>query len=602
MTVASPGEPSGHLALQSDADRHDVTEWERAAAAVLRKAHRLSEHDPDELAWKKLSRTTLDGIEVPPLGVPRMLAELTTAGRPSRSGDWDVRVRVTGADGSEAALADLGSGASSLWLALEEGTDPAVLLAGVPLGRTPVVLDVVGDPLPAARALVALVDRLGAVPAAGTNLGGDPLGAAVRGRSGAEVEVLPTLAELARGAGVLAVVVDATAVNDLGASDAQELGYSMAVGAEYLRVLVAAGVPVAEAAGLLEFRYAATDEQFPTIAKLRAARRLWARVLELSGVSATERGQRQHVVTSRPMMSKYDPYVNMLRTTVAAFAAGVGGADAVTVLPFDTPLGRPDAFGRRIARNTSALLLAESHVGAVADPAGGSFSVERLTDDLARAGWAELGRLEEAGGVRAALADGSLHGRIEQVVAVREREVATRRRPLTGLSEFPDLGEELPVREPDPGADEVRRYGASFEALRDDPVEQRVFLATMGSIAKHTARATFATNLLAAGGIAVDVAGATKGVDEVLAAYAGQPVVCLAGTDPAYAEWGAPLVAALRGAGARRVVLAGKPGPSTVEDVDDSCALGLDALAFLTRTRQALRSHRTERHEGEAPA
>ncbi|HQR27993.1 MAG TPA: methylmalonyl-CoA mutase family protein [Nocardioides sp.] len=600
MTVASPGEQSGHLALQSDADRHDVTEWERAAAAVLRKAHRLGESDPDALAWKKLGRTTLDGIEVPPLGVPRMLAELTTAGRPSRSGDWDVRVRVTGADGSEAALADLGSGATSLWLALEEGTDPAGLLDGVPLDRTPVVLDVAGDPLPAARALAALVDRLGVVPAAGTNLGGDPLGAAVRGRAGADVEVLPTLAELARAAGVRAAVVDATAVHDLGASDAQELGYSMAVGAEYLRILAAAGMPVAEAAGLLEFRYAATDEQFLTIAKLRAARRLWARVLELSGVG--ERGQRQHAVTSRPMMSKYDPYVNMLRTTVAAFAAGVGGADAVTVLPFDTPLGRPDAFGRRIAKNTSALLLAESHVGAVADPAGGSFSVERLTDDLARAGWAELGRVEEAGGVRAALADGSLRGRVEEVVAVREREVATRRRPLTGLSEFPDLGEELPVREPAGGGDEVRRYGASFEALRDDPVEQRVFLATMGSVAKHTARATFATNLLAAGGIAVDVAGATKGVDGVLAAYAGQPVVCLAGTDPAYAEWGAPLVAALRGAGARRVVLAGKPGPTTVEGVDDSCALGLDALAFLTRTRQALRSHRTERLEGEAQA
>ena len=145
----------------------------------------------------------------------------------------------------------------------------------------------------------------------------------------------------------------------------------------------------------MEFRYAATDEQFSQIAKLRAARRLWARVLELSEGGAAE--QRQHVVTSRPMMSKYDPYVNMLRTTVAAFAAGVGGADSVTVLPFDSPLGRPETLGRRIARNTSPLLMWESHVAKVADPAGGSYAVEKLTDDLAVAAWEELGRIESDG-------------------------------------------------------------------------------------------------------------------------------------------------------------------------------------------------------------
>src|SRR5690606_41372243 len=109
------------------------------------------------------------------------------------------------------------------------------------------------------------------------------------------------------------------------------------------------------------------------------------------------------------------------RTTVAAFAAGVGGADAVTVLPFDSPLGRSEAFGRRIARNVSHLLIEESHVAQVTDPAGGAYAVERLTDDLAVAGWAELGRIEEAGGAVAALADGSFHSRVEEVVAERDR-------------------------------------------------------------------------------------------------------------------------------------------------------------------------------------
>ncbi len=296
-----------------------------------------------------------------------------------------------------------------------------------------------------------------------------------------------------------------------------------------------AGLDVDRAAALVEFRYAATDEQFTTIAKLRAARRLWARVLELSGASTGSTGageMRQHAVTSRPMMSKYDPWVNMLRTTVAAFAAGVGGADSVTVLPFDSPLGRPDAFGRRIARNTSHLLIDESHVAHVADPAGGSYAVEKLTDDLAVAAWDVFGRIEDGA---------DLDDEIADTVAKREAEIARRKRPITGLTEFPNLAEALPEREP-AGGPEVRRYGASFEALRDRPAAQPVFLATLGSVASHTARATFAANLFAAGGIAVDAAGATDGVEALLAAYDGQPVVCLAGSDPTYAEWGADAV------------------------------------------------------------
>ena len=290
--------------------------------------------------------------------------------------------------------------------------------------------------------------------------------------------------------------------------------------------LTDAGFDLDEAAKIVEFRYAATDEQFTTIAKLRAARRLWGRVLELSGTSVRE--QHQHAVTSRPMMSKYDPWVNMLRTTVAAFAAGVGGADAVTVLPFDSPLGTPDAFGRRIARNTSHLLIDESHVATVADPAGGAYAVEKLTDDLAVAAWELFGRLEE--GL-------DLDAEIAKTVEQRDREIATRKRPLTGLTEFPNLAETLPERVPAPESREVRRYGAAFEALRDDPPAGHVFLATMGTVAAHTARATFAANLLAAGGIAVDVAGPTETADDLVAAYDGQQVVFLAGSDGAYDAW-----------------------------------------------------------------
>jgi methylmalonyl-CoA mutase len=355
-----------------------------------------------------------------------------------------------------------------------------------------------------------------------------------------------------------------------------------------------AGLDVASAAGLLEFRYAATVEQFPTIAKLRAARRLWHQVLVHSGAGDAP-GQRQHAVTSRPMMTKYDPWVNILRGTVAGFAAGVGGAGAVTVLPFDTALGLPDEFSRRNARNTSALLVAESHVARVTDPAGGAYAVERLTDDLARAGWAQLQRIEAEGGVLASVtAEGGLLDRVRsQAVEPRQRQIGKRRRPITGVSEFPNLHETLPQRRPFPdGAPTAERYAADFEAMRDTPPATPVFLATMGTVAQHTARASFASNLLAAGGVDTVVAGPTDGVDGLVAAYRENPlpVACLAGTDAAYAEWGAAAARALREAGARRVILAGRPGERTVpaDRVDDSCATGVDASAFLGRVREEL--------------
>jgi methylmalonyl-CoA mutase len=299
-------------------------------------------------------------------------------------------------------------------------------------------------------------------------------------------------------------------------------------------------------------------------------------------------------VTSRPMTSRRDPWVNILRGTVAAFAAGVGGADALTVVPFDEPIGLPDPLGRRVARNTSSLLIEESHIAAVTDPAGGSYAVERLTDDLAIAGWAELGRIEEAGGALADAARAGVKERVRDVAAARDARVADRSRPLTGVSEFPNLAEVLPERERIPHR-YARRYGAAYEDMRAAPAERPVFLATMGPISAHTARATFATNLLAAGGVAVEAAGATSDTASVIDAYAGQSVVCLAGTDATYAEWGADLVAALRAAGASYVVLAGKPGERTAirqgnghSDVDDSCAMGVDALGFLARIREEL--------------
>src|SRR6478609_1873465 len=313
----------GSLDLAAPDDAWTAADWEREAAAVLRKARRLGEDDADELVWSKLTRTTLDGIGITPLGVPDDLTGLETSGRPTRQGDWDIRAYVDGRPAglaNEEALVDLDGGVTSLWLRVDADTDLGTLLDRVLLDLAPVVFDG-ADPATTAGYLE------GRELHPETNLGVPADEATV------------AIAKSAQRLEVRGFVVDATKVHDRGASDAQELGWSMATAAAYLRTLTGAGLSVDEATSLVEFRYAATEEQFPTIAKLRAARRLWARVLQLS--EADGRAMRLHAVTSRPMMSKYDPWVNMLRTTVAAFAAGVGGADSVTVLPFDSPLGRP---------------------------------------------------------------------------------------------------------------------------------------------------------------------------------------------------------------------------------------------------------------------
>jgi methylmalonyl-CoA mutase len=588
-------------------------DWEQAAAAAMRKARLLAPDDPDDAVWDKLAKTTLDGLKVSPLGVS---ADLDVDNMPgarrnlSRVGGWDVRVRTSG---GPAALDELETGATSLWLAVPGGTSVAKIdaqLQGVLVDLAPVVLESPDDPAGAARAFVGWLQEHAVVPGVGANLGADPLGRAVIS-TGSTTPALAAqvseIAQLSASVGVAGFVIDATVVHDRGASDVQELGYSLAAGATYLRLLADAGVEVDQAFDLMEFRYAATDEQFLTIAKFRAARQLWARVREVCGTGPVANPQRQHAVTSRPMMTRYDPWVNMLRGTVAAFAAGVGGADAVTVIPFDSALGEPDEFGRRIARNTSSLLVEESHVARAADPAAGSYAVERLTRDLAEAGWAEFVRIEEAGGVLAQFGDRSATetdasasgndawARLREVSGRRATLVATRERPITGVSEFPNVAERLPERSEFPnvaerlpersphaaGEWEVTSYAAEFEALRDLP-EACVYLAAMGPVAEHTGRAMFMTQLFGAGGLAVRCPGPLPDTDAARSSYEGQPLVCLVGSDQSYLSWGAELIAGLRDQGARHVMIAGRAGGL---DVDDSFAPGDDALAFLRRAR-----------------
>ncbi len=573
--------------------------WEQAATAVLT---RMGRARPGVLTAEMLGRRTVDEVQISPLGtgvrsVPDPGSEPYLRGTPARlnTTGWDVRTRVIDPDPSRAAAAaveDLAAGGTSLWITVGGGgttvEELPEVLDEVYLDLAPVVLETAGDVtgLEAASALAGLLVRTeNRHPA--HNLGADPIGRAVGGPTPPDLSELAEIASLARDLRVRAGVVDSTVAHQSGAAEIGELGYSLAVGVAYLREMVGSGIPVDDALGLLEFRYAATGDQFLTIAKLRAARQVWHRVAELSGASPAAGAQAQHAVTSWPMLTRYDPWTNLLRTTIAAFAAGVGGAAAITVLPFDAGLGLPQSLGRRLARNISALLTDESHVAAAIDPAGGASAVEMLTADLAAGGWAEFQLIEAAGGVVAALADGSIGRRWDRTATERRRRIATRSQPITGISEFPLQGEALLPRQAYPHP-EPSGWAADFESMRDAPAPAGVFLATMGPIAAHTARAAFVANALAAGGVPSVAGGPNNSVTELLSRYDGSAVVCIAGADRAYLADGPALAAALRSAGARWIILAGRLTPEMAQLVDDSIAAGDDVVSFLRRTREQL--------------
>jgi methylmalonyl-CoA mutase len=622
-----PAEPEApdELTLAGEFPEATREQWRDLVAGVLRKAGREELPDPVEDA---LRTTVATGVSVAPLytaedagdlpgavGVPGLPpfvrgARAGAAGETAAGGadvdvpgGWDVRQRHADPDVAatrEAIAADLESGVSSLWLVLGEGAVPfdslGAVLADVHLDLAPVTVQGgpgAGEAQRTAEAFLELVEGRTDL-AAGGSLGLDPLG--VQATSGREQD-LTGLAGLAHRAqahpGLRTVVVDGTVFADAGASAVEELGCALASGVAYLRALTEGGLSVDDAFGQLEFRFSASADQFTTIAALRAARRLWDRVGEASGAAPGARAQRQHAVTSSVMTTRHDPWVNMLRTTVACFAAGVGGADVVTVQPFDAALGLPDAFARRIARNTQSLLVEEGHLARVLDPAGGSWYVESLTEELAQAAWSWFTEIERAGGLAAALGSGLVGDRIASAWAERAQRLARRVDAVTGVSEFPNPAEVLPERRPAaevlpaaPGGLPRVRAAAAFEQLRDRAEAQAprpaVYLATLGTAARHTARAGFAANLFQAGGLRTPSGDGAAGLAE-----AGTTVVCVCGSDRDYAESAADLVAELRAAGATAVWLAGNPGLA-VDGVDGYVYAGCDALAALRSVHEQL--------------
>jgi methylmalonyl-CoA mutase len=574
-------------------EESDIARWRSAVAGVLAKSAR---RDPAELPAEPerlLDSPTYEGFPIRAL-----YTSLDALGEPALPGRWpfvrggDARRDVKSgwkvaeafpADGSSVAEANgavlvaLTEGVSALVLRVGEGGVAAAevdrLLEGVFLDLVPVVLEAGSDYVAAADAALALLTDLDDDQRSrlSLDLGADPLTAPLGGRPAPNVADVVAMAAKVTGygGGVRAITVDGPAFHHLGASASWELAGGVAAALAYLRLLVDGGVAVADALGQISFRFAADDDQFMTIAKLRAARQLWARVAEVVGAPDAA-AVTVHAVTSLPMMARRDPWVNMLRTTVAAFSAGVGGADTVLVQPFDVAIaggfpGTAASFARRIARNTQLLLLEESHIGRVLDPAGGSWFVEDLTEQLAERAWTHLREIESRGGFEAARDYVAV--RIAEVAGRRIDDIAHRRTAITGVNEYPNLAEPPPPH--GDALDRVARYAAGFEALRDRSdvflaktgARPRVLLLPVGPLAEHNVRATFVTNLLASGGIEAINPGTVyaAGVASVVAEAGSASIAVICGTDARYHADFPAVADAGRAAGVGRIYVAGPP-------------------------------------------
>jgi len=606
-----------HLRLAADFAPATYDDWRKLVDGVLKGA-----------PFEKLVGKTADGLRIEPI-YPRAHDAAPIAGRaPATS--WQIMQRIDHPDAAQAnaqALQELTNGATGLTLVFAGsnvahgfGLPPTRealtrALEGIYLDAdVSIELEISPQGLDIGDHLAALLDARKLAPHdIDVRFGFDPIGgAAVRGGFGREWSVASERfgAKIARlkalGFRGPFAATDGRVIHDAGGSEAQELAFVLATGVAYLRALEAAGLSLEDARDAIQARLAADADQFLTMAKFRALRLLWARIEQSCGL--TPKPLFVAAETAWRMLTQRDSDVNMLRATIAVFAAGLGGANAISVLPHSLALGLPDPGARRIARNTQLILLEESNLAKVADPAAGSGGIEALTQELCQAAWEQFQKIERAGGAFAALRQNLIQAGVAAVRSTREANIAKRKDILTGASEFPNLKEATPsvivsASAPAQHAKEAIAFDAlipirlaiPFEALRDrsDAVftqngkRPQVFLANLGKPSDFTARATFAKSLFEAGGIeALDGDGTTDPA-ALASAYkaSGASLACLCSSDALYADHAAAAAKALQAAGAAHIYLAGRPGEKEAEfrtaGVGDFIAAGGDALATL---------------------
>lgn len=613
------------LRLAAEFPATNAAEWRKLVDAALKGAS----------FEKRLVSQTYDGLKVEPL-YPRAAGVQPVAGRKAGIA-WTVMQRVDHPDPKAAnkqALLDLENGATGLALVMTGSANangygldasPDTLkrvLDGVELDAGITIdLSLSQQTRGAVQNFAALVKARGTAPASiGLRAGINPIGGFAASGSAPKPwgELSKTFAGMVREladqgfAGPFAAA-DGRIIHNAGGSEAQELSFVIASALDYLRALEAAGVPLDAARGMIYFRLAADADEFLTLAKFRALRKLWARVEAACGLAP--KPAYVAAETAWRMMTRRDPDVNLLRMTVAVAAAGLGGADSIVALPHTLALGLPDAFARRVARNTQLVLLEESHLAKVSDPAAGSGAIEALTSQMCAAAWSQLQAIEKLGGAWAALESGLIQKNVATVRAARQTAIARRKDTLIGTSDYPNLAEKLPAvldvaraapRKENGAVASVEplpsiRLAEPFETLRDKSdatltktgARPKVFLATLGRLADFTPRAMFAKNFYEAGGIEALGNDGFKDQTEMIAAFrtSGARLACLCGSDAAYAEQAVSAAKALTSTGAI-VHLAGRPGELEAALTDAGAKsfvfVGCDALSTLQATHDSL--------------
>jgi len=460
----------------------------------IRQAHA----NPDIAATKAAIEDDLDN------SVTSLLLRLDAAGR-------------AGLDADDPAAADLfGQGG----LSLSSMADLDAVLSAVDLAKIPVAFDA-GAQAPVIAALMeALWCQRGVKETeakAAFNI--DPLGTLAKSGhlpGGVDTALEQMAAVAAHTAqtyspdGVTAVGVTTAPYYDAGASEAQDLACAMATGVAYLRALEAGGLSLDDAARQIQFTFSLGTDQFLSIAKLRAARMMWARITEACGVSEPARGTRLYATTAMRIMTRRDPWVNLLRNTMVCFSAAIGGAKGITILPHDSALGWATPFSKRVARNTQLILEEESQLNRVIDPAGGSWALENITEELAASAWGLFQGIEKDGGMAQALRSGRVAEQIAEVREKRRKDIAKRKMPITGVSEFAKLDEQAPeLAKPDLPA--LRRAaGTALASVRGSATAE-----TLGTDATPTDRATAALKGATLGTLAK---GTLKGEGETIPA------------------------------------------------------------------------------------
>jgi methylmalonyl-CoA mutase len=606
------------LRLAADFAPATYDDWRKLVDGVLKGA-----------PFEKLVGKTADGLRIDPI-YPRARDAAPVAGR-AAAAPWQIMQRIDHPDAAQAnaqALHDLENGATGLTLvfagangAYGFGLEPspeaiAKVLHGVFIDAgIAIELQIGPQSRIAAIHIAEYVKRKGLTPAAcDIRFGLDPIGACtVWGSSPyAWSEIVPAVTGAIKGLAAMGfkgpfAVADGRVIHDAGGSEVQELAFVLATAVAYLRAIEGAGVALEEARGMVYARLAADADQFLTMAKFRALRLLWARIEQACGLAPKPLFIAAD--TAWRMLTQRDPYVNMLRATVATFAAGLGGANAVTVLPHTQAAGLPDPFARRVARNTQLVLLEESNLAKVSDPAAGSGGIETLTRQLCETAWSLFQEIEQAGGVFASLEQNLIQRKVAATRTVREANIARRKEVLTGATEFPNLHEPhvavldaTPVALAPYGEAKIKfdalppmRLAAPFELLRDKSdqilkasgARPKVFLASLGTPADFTARATFAKSFFETGGIeAIDTEGFNDPVALAAAFKAsGAALACLCSSDKVYAGQATAAATALQAAGARHIYLAGRAGEQEAAlraaGVNEFVYAGGDALAAL---------------------